>query len=101
MDIDFEALAHHGHRVANVVLRIEKKFLWKHVQDNAVLGQRDIAGGVHGAPNVLTVDVTRAMPQGDAAAAVDAPDVAPGDANNGALHGHSGNAFGLFDPAPD
>src|ERR1700676_559487 len=101
MDVDFEALAYHGHRVANVVLCVDEKFLWKHMQDNAVIGQRDIARGVHGAPDIIALNVPCAMSQRDTTAAVDAANVTSGDADNGALHGHTGDTFGFFDCAAD
>ena len=67
------------------------------MQDHAVFGQGDIARGVHGAPDVLAVNIPRAVPQRDTATAVDAADVASRDADNGALHRHAGNTFRFFE----
>ena len=41
-----------------------------------------------------------AVPQRDAAAAVHAANVAAGDADDGALDGHAGDALGFFNRAP-
>ena len=101
MHVDFEALADHSQRVANIVVRVEQKFLREHVQHHAILGKRDIARGIHGVANVLAVDVPRTVPQRDSAAAVDAADVASGNADNGALDRHAGDAFGFLNRAPD
>ncbi len=88
MDVHFEALADHSQRVANIVVRVEEKFLREHVQHDAILGKRDVARGIHGMANVVAVDVSRAVAQRDSAAAVDAANVAAGHAGDGALDGH-------------
>ena len=56
MHVDLEALADHSHRIANIVVRVEKKFLREHVQHHAILGQSDIARGIHGVANVFAVE---------------------------------------------
>ena len=58
--VDFEALADHADGVANIVLRVEQKFLREHVQHLAVFGQGDAARGIHGAANVFALHVARA-----------------------------------------
>ena len=101
MHVDFEALADHAQRIANIVVRVEQKFLREHVQHDAILGKRDIARRIHGVANIVAIDVPRAMPERDSAAAVHAANVAAGDADDRALDGHAGDAFGFFDRAPD
>src|SRR5258706_12605182 len=101
MNVDFQALAHHGHGIANIVLCVDKKFLGKYVQDHAIVRQRDIARRIHGALDVVAIDIARAMPQRNAAAAVDAANVTAGNADNRAFYGNTGNTFGFFDCAAD
>ena len=57
----------------------------KDVEDFAVLGKRDVAGGVDGAANVFAFDIARTMPEGDSTAAIDATDVSAGHADHGGL----------------
>ena len=99
MDVGFEALADHADGVANAVLRVDQKFVRENVQDFAVFGKRDVAGGIDGAANVVAFDVARTMAEGDAAAAVDAAHEAAGHADHGGFHRNVGDAFGFFDGA--
>ena len=102
MNIHFKALADHSHRVSNIIVRIEQKFLREHVQrHNAVLGKSDIAGGVHGQADVLAIDVPRTISQCDSAAAVHPAHMAAGYAGDSAFDGHVRNTFGLFDSSSD
>ena len=98
--VHFQAPADHAQRIANIVVRVEQKFLRQDVQHHAILGKRDIARGIHGVAHVVAVDVPRPVPQRDAAAAVHAANVAAGDAGDDPLDGHAGDAFGFFDRAP-
>jgi hypothetical protein len=54
-----------------------------------------------GVANVLAVNVPRAVPQRDSAAAVHPANMATCHANGGGLHGDVGHAFGFFDGAAD
>ena len=59
MYVRLEPLAHHADRVANVVLRVEKKFLRQHVKDFAVFGQVYAASRFNRAANVFALHVAR------------------------------------------
>src|SRR5580658_9997494 len=97
MDVGFKALADHAYGVTNADLRVGRKFMGQNVEDFAVFGKRDVAGGVDGAADVVAFDVAGAVAEGDAAAAVDAADVAAGYADDGGLNGNVGDAFGFLD----
>ena len=96
MDVSFEALANHTDGVADAILRVNHKFVREDVEDFAVFGKRDVAGGVDGAADVVPFDVAGAIAQSDAATAIDAADVATSYADDGGLHGNVGNTFGFF-----
>ena len=97
--VGFEALADHANRVADIVLRVEKKFLGQNVEDFAIFGKLHAAGGFDSATNIVTLNVTRASADGDAAAAIDAADVDAGHADKGGFDGHANDGFGFFDGA--
>ena len=97
--VDFEALADHAHRVANIVVRVEQKFLREHVQHYAIFGQSDIARGIHGVANIVALDVARRVPERDSAAAVHSANMAAGNADERGLDGHADDGFGLFNGA--
>jgi hypothetical protein len=99
MNVGFEALADHADGVANAVLCVDHEFVGEDVQDFAVFGERDVAGGIDGAADVVALDVAGAIAESDAAAAVDAANVAAGHADYGRLDGNVGHAFGFFDRA--
>ena len=71
------------------------------MQDLAVLRKRDIAGRIHGAAHVFTLNISRMLSQGDAAAAVYPAHVAAGHSDQRLLHRHIRHAFGLFDRTAD
>jgi len=99
VDVGFEALSHHADSVANTVLRIDHEFVREDVEDLAVFGERNVAGGIDGAADVVAFDIPGAIAEGDAAAAVDAANMAAGDTDDGGLNGNVGDAFGFFDGA--
>src|SRR6266566_3110557 len=101
MNVRFQPLADHADGVAYAVLRIHDEFMRKDVKDFAVFRKRDVAGGVHSAAHVFALDVSRAVSQGDAAAAVDTAHVAACDSDESFFHGHIRDAFGFFDRAAD
>jgi hypothetical protein len=101
VDVDFQTLAYHAQGIADVVLRVEQKFLRKDVQHHAVLRQSDVARGIHGAPNVLAFDIPGAVSQRDPAAAVHTANMTPGDSGNRALHRNPADPFGFFHGPPD
>ena len=100
MHVDLKALADHSQRIANIVLRVEQEFLGKHVQHDAILGKGDIARGIDGVANILAVNVSRAVAQGNSSAAVYTAHVASGNADDGSLHRDAGNSFGFLNGAP-
>jgi hypothetical protein len=99
MDVGFEALTNHADGVADAVLGVDHKFVRKDVENFAVLGKRDVAGGIDGTADVIAFNVAGAIAESDAAAAVDAADVAAGYADDGGFDGNVGDAFGFFDGA--
>src|SRR5207249_10517917 len=99
MDVDFQALADHADGVTYAVLRIHDEFVRKNMKGFAVFGKSDVAGGIDGAAHVFALDVTRTVAQGDAAAAIDPPHVAAGDATSSFFHRPVGIAFGFFSRA--
>src|ERR1700760_2036539 len=88
-------------RVANAVLRIDEKFVWKNVEHFAIFWKCDVARSVDGAANVVTFDVARTMAERDATAAVHARYKAAVDANERRFNGDVRDALGFFDRAPD
>jgi len=100
MNVHFQALPDHAERIANIVVRIQKKLLRKYMQHHAILGQGDIARRVHGVANIVAVNIPGTVAQGDSAAAVHSANVTSCHACNRALHGHMGDALGFFDRAP-
>ena len=99
VDVDFEALADHTDRVADVVLVIQEKFLREDVQDFAIFRQLHAAGGFDGPADVVALHVARARAYRDAAAAVYAADVRASDADQRRFHRHAYEGFGFFDGA--
>src|SRR5271168_1332795 len=81
VDVGLEALADYADGVANVVLRVQRKFLREDVENFAVFRQLHAAGGFDGAAHVVTLHVARARADGDAAAAIDAAHVGAGDSD--------------------
>src|SRR5271170_822770 len=79
--VGFQALADHADRVADVILRVERKFLRQDVQNFAIFRQLHAAGSFDGAADVVALYVARARTYGDAAAAIDAAHVGAGDAD--------------------
>ena len=61
VDVRFEALADHADGVADAVLAIEHEFLREDVEDFAIFGEADIAGGFDGAADVIFLDVAGAL----------------------------------------
>ena len=96
MDVRFEALADHADGVADAVLAIENEFLREDVEDFAIFGETDIAGGFHGAADVVFLDVAGALAESDAAAGIYAADVAACYAYYGGFERHAYEAFGFF-----
>src|SRR5262249_25159483 len=99
VNISDQALANHANGVANVVLRIDEKLVREDVEHFAIFGKRNVAGGIDGASDILTLDVARPVAQRDAAAAVHAAHVIPGDADERLFHWHVGDAFGFLNSA--
>src|SRR5215470_16396465 len=83
VNVGFKTLADHAEGVADAVLRVDAKFMGEDVEDFAVGRERDVASGVDGAANVVAFDVAGAITKSDAAAAVDAADVAASYPNDG------------------
>jgi len=83
-------------RIANAVVRVHDKFVGKNVEDFAVFGKSNVAGSIDGAFHVVALDVARTIAKRDAAAAVDAADMAAGNADERGLNGNTGNGFGFF-----
>ncbi len=77
------------------------EFMRENVEDFAIFGKRDVAGGIDGAANVVAFDIAGAIAERDAAAAVDAAHVAAGDADHRGFNRNVGDAFGFFDGAAD
>src|SRR5580658_8581305 len=96
MDVGFETLADHADGVADAILRVHHKFVGEDVEDFAVFGKRNVTGGVDGAADVVAFNVAGAIAERDAAAAVDAANVAAGYTDDGGLDGNVGDAFGFF-----
>src|SRR5713101_1814528 len=101
MNIDFQPLAHHSHRVADAVLGVHQKFLRKDVKHLAVIGQRDAASRINRAANVVALDVTRMVAQRNAAAAVQPAHVISGNTDERRFHGYAREAFGFFERPPN
>src|ERR1700747_2401686 len=99
MDVGFQSLADPPDRVANTLSRVHQKFVREDVEDFAVLGESDVAGGVDSAANVFTFDIARTMPEGDTTAAIHAANEVAGHADHGGLYRNVGDAFGFFDGA--
>src|SRR5580704_6362409 len=101
VDVCLEALADHANRVADVVLRVERKFLRQDVQDFAVFRQLHAAGCFDRAAHVVALHVARARAYGDAATAIHTANMRAGDADQRGFHGNSDEGFGFFDGAPN
>src|SRR5947207_1052830 len=101
VNVGDEALADHPDGVANAVLGVDNEFVRKDMQNFAVLGERNVAGGIDRAAHVFPFDVARARAKGNAAAAVCAAHVVAGHADKGFFHRHIGHAFGFFHGAAD
>src|SRR5271156_4747260 len=99
VDVRFQALADHADCVADIILRVQRKFLREDVQDFAVFGQLHAAGGFDGAAHVVALHIARARAYGDAAAAIHAAHMRAGDADQRGLHGNADEGFGFFDGA--
>src|SRR5271168_1525723 len=97
VDVRFQALADHADCVADIILRVQRKFLREDVQDFAVFGQLHAAGGFDGAAHVVALHIARARAYGDAAAAIHAAHMRAGDADQRRLHGNADEGFGFFD----
>ncbi len=97
MNIDFQPLAHHSHRVADAILRVHQKFLRKDVKHLAVIRQGDATSCINRATNVVALDVTRMVAQRNAAAAVQPADVISGNTDERRFDGHAREALGLFE----
>src|ERR1700722_2253409 len=96
MHVGFEALANHADGVADIVLRIQEKFLRQHVQDFAIFGKLHAASSFNGAANVVALNIAGTRADGDAAAAIYAADVNSGDADQRRFDGHTDDGFGFF-----
>src|SRR5258708_11316990 len=99
--VSFEALAHHADGVTDSIVRVHRKFVRQYVQNFAVLGKRDVAGGINRAANIFAFDIARTIAKRDAAAAVQSAHVAAGDTDQRRFNRDAGNAFGFFDGTPN
>src|ERR1700691_3034791 len=97
--VRLEALANHADRVADIILRVERKFLGQHVQHFAVFRQLHAAGSFDGAADVIALHVAWAGADGDSAAAIDAAHVRAGYADQRGFHGDADERFGFLDGA--
>ena len=93
--LDLEPHPRHPDGLADAVLLVDDERLREHVNDLAVLRQVDGPRGVDGALDVDHRDFAVLVADGDDAAAVDAPDVAAGDARVHARHFDPGHLLGL------
>ena len=96
MNVGFEALADHADGVADAVLAIENEFLRQDVENFAIFGKADIAGGFHGAADVFFLNVAGALAESDAAAAIYAANVSAGNADDRGFERHADDTFGFF-----
>src|SRR5690348_4556312 len=101
VNVGDEALANHSDGIANAVLRIHDEFVRQDVKDFSVFGKRNVACGVDSAANVFAFDVARTLAERDAAAAVHAADIMPGDTDERFFDRDVGNAFRFFYGAAD
>src|ERR1700722_189334 len=99
VDVCFQPLADHADRVADIILRVERKFLRQHVQHFAVFGQLHAARGFDGPAHVVALHVARPRAYGNAAAAVDAAHMRAGYADQRRFHRDAGERFGFLDRA--
>src|SRR5580658_1819025 len=99
VDVGLEALADHADRVADIILRVERKFLRKNVQDFAIFRQLHAAGCFDGASHVVALHIARARAYGDAATAIHAAHMRAGYADQRGFHGDTDESFGFFDGA--
>ena len=89
VDVDLELDAAHADRVLDAVLVVDDELLGDDVDDVAVRGDGDGLGLVDDAPHVLAGDLAVLAGDGDDAAAVEALDVGPGDAEEGRVDLHA------------
>ena len=84
MHVCFEPVPQHADGIANVVLRVERKFLRQDVQHFAIVGQSNAPRRFNGAAHILPLHVAcaRANSYGHAAAAVDPAHVPPGNTSD-------------------
>src|SRR5882724_172970 len=99
--VSFEALAHHADGVTDSIVRVHRKFVRQYVQNFAVLGKRDVAGGINRAANIFAFDIARTIAKRDAATAVQSAHMASGDTDQRRFNWNAGNAFGFFDGTPN
>src|SRR5271168_3485691 len=99
VDVRSQALADHADCVADIILRVQRKFLREDVQDFAVFGQLHAAGGFDGAAHVVALHIARARAYGDAAAAIHAAHVRAGYADQRGFHRDADERLSFFDGA--
>ena len=99
--VGFQAPRHHSDGVANVILRINEKFLRQHMQDFAILRQTHVLRRFDGAAHIVAMNFARALAQRDSAAAVHAAHVPAGDSHQRRFHRDAHNVLRFLDRAPD
>src|SRR3989454_107273 len=99
--LDLEAHARHADGIADPLAVVHDEVLGQDVDDLAVLRQVDRARGVHGTLDVRRVHLAVLAGDGDDAAAVDATDVAAGDARVDACDLDACHLLGLADGGLD
>ncbi len=96
MHIRFQALPHHSNCVADVILRVQKKFLRQHMQHFAVFRQLHAARRFNRAPHVVALHIARPRTHRNPAAAIHSAHVHTRDANQRRFHRNSHNRFRFF-----
>jgi len=100
MNVDFKPLGNHP-MAHGCQLWASTMNSCEDVQDFAIFGKRDVAGGVDGRGARHRLNVAWALTQRDAAAAIDSADVPAGHSDQRFFHWNVRDALGLFDRATD
>src|SRR5487761_221165 len=79
VNVRFQSLAHHSDGVANVILRVDVKFLRQDVKNFAIVRQADVFRGFDSAAHIVAMNIARALAQRDSAATVHSTNMAAGD----------------------
>src|SRR5487761_178815 len=106
--VRFQSLPHHSDGVANVILRVDVKFLRQDVKNLAIVRQADVFRGFDGAAHIVAMNIARALAQRDSAAAVHSTNMTAGDSDKSRLdrdahdvlrflHGAANGADGKFE----